>query len=122
MAIEVGQKNKKEMVVEENHCVSPAGYSDFKVLSTPSMIMLMEETCNESMAPCLDEGYASVGVHVDVYHTSSTFVGEKVWAESEVTAVEGRKATFKITAFDEGGEIGHGTHERSTINLKKMMG
>ena len=36
-------------------------------------------------------------------------------AEAEVTAVEGRKIAFAVRAYDEAGEIGHGTHERFAV-------
>lgn len=48
-------------------------------------------------------------------HSSATPIGMKVWAESTVTAVEGKKITFEVAAYDEAGEIGRGTHERFII-------
>ena len=45
----------------------------------------------------------------------------KVWANSLVTGVEGKKVTFQVTAFDEAGEIGHGTHERFLIRPQPFL-
>ncbi|MEG1404798.1 MAG: dihydrolipoamide acyltransferase, partial [Oscillospiraceae bacterium] len=69
----------------------------------------------------LDEGYGSVGTHVDVYHTGSTPLGMTVYAESEVIAVDGRRVTFKVTAHDDNGEISHGTHERFIVNIERFI-
>ena len=40
---------------------------------------------------------------------------------SEVTAVDGRKLTFAVTAYDEAGPIGKGTHERFIIQNDKFL-
>ena len=45
----------------------------------------------------------------------------KVTAESELIAIDGRKLTFKVTAFDEVGKIGEGIHERFIINNEKFQ-
>ena len=38
-----------------------------------------------------------------------------VTAEAEVTAVNGRELTFRVTASDGAGEIGSGTHKRFVV-------
>jgi predicted thioesterase len=45
----------------------------------------------------------------------------KVWAESEVTAVDGKKIVFSVTAFDECGQIGSGVHERFIISAERFL-
>ena len=44
-----------------------------------------------------------------------------VRAESVVTAVDGRKVTFSITAYDEAGEIGKAIHERVIIKADRFL-
>ena len=48
-------------------------------------------------------------------------MGLDVRAEAEVTAVEGKVITFEVKAFDEAGEIGHGTHKRVIVNTQKFL-
>ena len=43
-----------------------------KVFATGNMIVLMEWTCTQLLAPHLDPGEGSVGVHVDVSHLAAT--------------------------------------------------
>lgn len=45
----------------------------------------------------------------------------KVWAEAEVTAVEGRKLTYTVAAFDEAGPIGKGEHQRFIIQADRFL-
>jgi predicted thioesterase len=85
------------------------------------MIALMEKTCWMSVAGCLSEGQGTVGTLLDVKHTSATPVGMTVTCESELTAVEGRKLTFAIKAYDEKGPVGEGTHERFIVDSEKFM-
>ena len=40
------------------------------------------------------------------------------WAEAELTAVEGRKLTFAVSAYDQREKIGGGTHERFIIKKR----
>jgi fluoroacetyl-CoA thioesterase len=47
-------------------------------------------------------------------------VGHDVTAEAEVTKVDGRHITFKVTARDEMEEIGVGTHERAVIDRVRL--
>ena len=48
-------------------------------------------------------------------------MGMKVWAESRLTAIDGRKLTFEVRAFDECGLIGQGTHERVIIKRQRFL-
>ena len=44
-----------------------------------------------------------------------------VRAEATLTAVEGRKLSFEVKAYDEAGLIGEGTHERFLIERDRFM-
>ena len=62
-----------------------------------------------------------MGISLNIEHTSATPVGLEVRAEAVVTAVEGKVITFEVTAFDEIGQIGHGTHKRCIVNSQKFL-
>ena len=92
-----------------------------EVFATPMMISLIEQTCNESVLPYLDEGQGTVGTLVNVAHTSATPIGMRVWCESELVEVDRRRLVFKVKTFDECGPIGEGTHERFIIDTAKFF-
>ena len=81
----------------------------------------MEGAACEAIEACLPEGQTSVGTALNIAHISATPVGHEVRAEAEVTAVEGKKITFSLAAYDEAGEIGHGTHTRVIVNSQKFL-
>ena len=121
MAIEVGIQGLADALVEQADTAKEVGSGDLLVYATPCMVALMEGAAWESIAPYLAEGESSVGTKMDVTHLSATPVGMSVRAESVVTAVEGRKVTFSITAYDEAGEIGRATHERVVIKTERFL-
>lgn len=121
MSIETGLKGRSETVVTEQNTANAIGSGLVPVFATPYMIALMENASANSLLPYLAEGEGSVGTHLNVSHSSATPIGMKVWAESTVTAVEGKKITFEVAAYDEAGEIGRGTHERFIIKPEKFL-
>ena len=45
----------------------------------------------------------------------------KVWAETEVTAVNGKEIIFSVAAYDEKGQVGHGVHHRFIVDSERFM-
>ena len=82
---------------------------------------LMEGAACEAIEAALTEDQTTVGTALNIEHISATPVGLDVHAEATVTAVEGKVITFEVKAFDEAGEIGHGTHKRVIVNSQKFL-
>ena len=121
MSITIGLKGRSETVVTEHNTADAVGSGLVPVFATPYMIALMENAASTSLLPYLAADEGTVGTHLDVAHTSATPIGMKVWADAVVTAVDGKKITFEVSAFDEAGEIGRGTHERFIIRPEKFL-
>ena len=121
MSITIGLKGRSETVVTEHNTADAVGSCLVPVFATPYMIALMENAASTSLLPYLAADEGTVGTHLDVAHTSATPIGMKVWADAVVTAVDGKKITFEVSAFDEAGEIGRGTHERFIIRPEKFL-
>ena len=121
MSITIGLKGRSETVVTEHNTADAVGSGLVPVFATPYMIALMENAASTSLRPYLAADEGTVGTHLDVAHTSATPIGMKVWADAVVTAVDGKKITFEVSAFDEAGEIGRGTHERFIIRPEKFL-
>ena len=91
-----------------------------KVFATGFMIVLMEWTCTQLLAPHLDPGEGSLGTHVDVSHLAATPPGMTVAVDVECIEVAGRKVTFKVHAHDGLDLIGEGRHERVVVAWDKF--
>ena len=121
MTIETGIKGRKEYVVTPELTAAAVGSGLLEVYGTPYMIALMEETCHTSVAEFLEEGQGTVGISLSVKHTAATPVGMKVWCESNLVEVDGKRLVFKVHAFDEAGPIGEGEHQRFIIDNAKFL-
>jgi len=118
--VPVGAKGKFEQIVETKHLASQLDPSLAAVLSTPTMVAMMEQAAIEAIKPFLDAGESSVGMTIDVSHTAATPPGHRARAEAEVTKVEGRRLEFSVRAFDDVEQIGSGTHRRAVIDAAKF--
>ena len=121
MSFAVGSKGKAETVVTEANTAAAVGSGLVPVFATPYMIALMENAAVHAVQAGLEPGQGTVGTSLNVTHDAATPVGMKVWAEAELTAVEGKKLTFAVKAFDEAGPIGGGVHERFIITVDRFL-
>lgn len=119
--MEIGIKGNCELVVTDEISAKTMGSGTLDVLATPAMVALMEKTAWTSIQDKLEEGSGTVGISMNITHDAPTPLGMKVHCESELIAVDGRKLTFKVEAFDEKGSIGKGKHERFIINSSKFQ-
>ena len=121
MEITVGMKGEVSTLVEREDTAKEVGSGDLLVYATPCMVALMEGAACEAIADALGENQTTVGTGLSIEHSSATPVGLEVRAEAEVTAVAGKVITFSVTAHDEVGEIGKGTHTRVIVNSQKFL-
>lgn len=121
MEITVGMRAKVETLVEREDTALEVGSGSLLVYATPCMVALMEGAACEAIASALPDGKTSVGTMLNISHLSATPVGLEVYAEAEVTEVEGNTITFAVTAYDEAGKIGEGTHKRAVISSQRFL-
>ena len=121
MEITIGMKGTAESFVEREDTAKEVGSGSLLVYATPCMVALMEGAACEAIADAMKDTETTVGIMLNIEHISATPVGLDVRAEAEVTAVEGKVITFQVTAFDEAGEIGRGTHKRVIVNTQRFL-
>ena len=121
MSVTVGLKGRAETVVTDANTAQAACSGALPVFGTPFMCALMEEAAWKSIAPHLEPGQSTVGTRLNVSHDSATPVGMRVWAESEITQVDGKRLVLNVAAFDERGPIGQGVHERFIITDERFL-
>ena len=121
MPISIGLRGEATVAVTDANTAAALGSGSLRVFGTPAMLALMEQAACNALAAHLEPGQTSVGTHLDVSHEAATPVGLTVRAEAEVTAVEGRILTFRVTASDACGPIGQGTHQRCIIRQASFL-
>lgn len=91
------------------------------VFSTPYLILIMENAALNAIKKYLEAGESAVGTRVDVRHLVATPVGHEVIGHAEVTGTDGRRIFFRVWAMDGEEEIGTGTHERTVVDISRIV-
>lgn len=119
--IPIGARGTFDLVVTTEHLADR-----FKdqllppVLATPFLVLILENAALNALKPHLSPGMSALGTRVDVQHLAATPAGRRVSAEALVTAVDGRRIAFAVTARDGDEIIGRGTHERMLIDRQRF--
>lgn len=115
-----GLTGSTEILVGTRDTAPHVGSGRIKVLATPVMVSLMEEAALNAVEGLLPPGHQTVGTRLDITHVAATPVGMRVTARAELSKVDGRRLTFRVSARDEKELIGEGVHERIVVNLAKF--
>ncbi len=124
--LKVGLKSESRMVVTRDMLVPGAAgvFGDFSamppVLATMFLVGFLEETAIKCILPHQEAGQHSLGTDINVTHIAPTPEGMEIRAEAELVEVEGRSLRFRVTAWDNAGLIGEGTHRRATIDVARF--
>jgi len=112
---------KSTVKVTKEVTAAAVGSGLLPVFSTPSLIALMENAAVNALEGTLDEGVTTVGTMISIEHTAATPMGMEVTATATLIEQDGRAYTFEVTASDEVGEVGKGTHKRFAVKSDKFM-
>ena len=123
MEFEIKIGTTKERVIKTNSNQTTSFlWEGENVLSTPSMISEMEETCRLLLKDFVlkEKEWDSVGTIVDIKHIAMTPVGSTIRLKAIIDFVNNRRVMFNIEVFDDIEKIGEGKHERFIINVAKF--
>lgn len=119
-AFEVGMTHELKMKTGPEHSARHFYPNLPDVFATPFLGAFMERVSAELMDKQLQPGEQSVGVTMNLKHLAATPLGMEVRIVTKVAAVEGRKLTFELEAFDAVEKIGEASHERFVIVAEKF--
>jgi predicted thioesterase len=121
MTVVAGIEATHEFEVEGRLLTDVSGTLPSPVLSTPSMIGMMERTAAMLVAPHLPPGKATVGYEVCVKHVAAAQRGAHLTARARLEeVVEQRKLRFSVEVVGaDGRTIGIGSHERRVIDTSR---
>lgn len=113
--LEIGESYR----VEED--MSPP-HLPVKVLSTPAMVGLIEQTCLKLAQAHLDPGETTVGTHINISHTGPASAGETVEVRARLDSREKRRLGFVVEVVSPRGSISTGTHQRAVVDATRFGG
>lgn len=118
----VGLAAEQDFSIAQVHSAAQVGsgpaFSEdgsLEVLSTPSLVAFMECLAFRMLEERLPADLTSLGISVQVEHTAPTLVGRSVRVTAEICAVEGRRVTFQLQAWDDQEQVGTCTHTRVVV-------
>ena len=109
-----------EVVTEDNTAIKYAS-GTAPVYATPALVGLMEHAAVKAIGDQLPQGYSTVGISMNIKHTSATPVGMTVKAKAVLIDQDRRRLTFKIECYDDSGSVGEAVHERFIIEAAPFI-
>ncbi len=119
--LKIGDAGELAWIVDPTMTITLGGVPQATVFSTPSMIMLMEQSAREALRPFLEDTEESVGAEVHVEHTGAAVLGSTVRGVAKVVEVDGRRVGFEVSAHVGDREIGRGKHRRAVVQLDRLV-
>jgi predicted thioesterase len=111
----VGQNAIIRKVVQKSDAAGNYSNGLHDLLATPSCIDMVIKASVEAVNKYLPEGYITIGRAVEFSHDHPSMIGMAVNVKATLREIDGKRLLFDITAWDELGDVGHGTHERIVV-------
>lgn len=115
-----GASRTNRLTVDRERSIGFMG-EEGRVYGTPYLVRDIEHTCRDLLLEYGDAGEDSVGTDVAIKHLAPTLMGMSVEITVTVSAVDGRKVSFDVSAKDEVEPICTGTHGRFVVDVGKTI-
>ena len=113
-----GAAHVNRLTIDRDRTIDFMG-EEGRVYGTPFLVRDIEQTCRQLLLQYAEPGEDSVGMEIAVRHLAPTLLGMEVEITAKVTAVDGRKIAFEVSAKDQLEPIGTGTHARFVVDKTK---
>jgi len=105
----------RRYTVGPEHVAKHIEADGIRVLSTPSLVGFIEETCRIFWDQVLPEGYTTVGVRVDVHHLKPAALGSELEVRAAALHADEKRALFWVEVWSGKLFIGYALHERAIV-------
>ncbi len=119
--LKIGLTHTSTTVVDNSNTARQYGSGGIDVFATPAMVGLMENAAMTAVADDLPDGSTTVGAHISTSHIKPSKLGATIKATAILEEIDGRKLTFKVSACDDDGIIGEGSHIRYIVDIQRFM-
>jgi fluoroacetyl-CoA thioesterase len=117
----VGLSQEMSLIVTPDRTAKHLETGSASVLSTPSMVWLVEHNAQVLAQKHLPEGQTTVGAEILVRHLAPTPLGMKVTARVRIDEFDGRRIVFSAEVFDDKEKVGEGRHVRVIVDHARFM-
>lgn len=108
-------------LVGQRDLASAYGNPGVDVMSSMTLMTLLEQACIQALAPALGAGDMTVGARMEMDHLAPTPAGFTVTAVAQLTEVAGRKLVFSVQAHDGVDEVCRAVHTRFLVDKERFL-
>jgi predicted thioesterase len=119
--IKPGLTGQSSALVGRRDLASAYGNPGVDVMSSMTLMTLLEQACIKAIAPGMGPGDMTVGARMEMDHLAPTPEGFTVTASAELKEVAGRKLVFAINAHDGVDEVCRAVHVRFLVDQERFL-
>src|SRR5437660_11541261 len=119
--IPLGARGEAEQIREFQHTLTAHHRTLPPAYSTPAMVRLMETAAFNGLQPYCEDDEITVGTSIHVEHRAASGIGARIKAEAVLESFDGRFYTVRVTASDNGREIGRGAVGRAVVRMGNFI-
>lgn len=119
--LSIGQNAMIRQVVQKSDTASNYSKELNELLATPACVGMAIKASVETVDQYLPEGFVSIGHSTEFTHTAPTSLGMTITIKASIIALTDHEVTLQILAWDDQGEVGHGTHKRAVVNHEALL-
>ncbi len=113
--IKPGRKGTASHTVKRDDLASSFGNPGVDVMSSMTLMTLLEHSAIAALQGALGPGEFTVGARMEMDHLAPTPEGFTVTAQAELSEVKGPKLVFNITAHDGAEMVARAVHVRFVV-------
>ncbi len=121
MALQTGLSARIELEVDEADTAESLRTGSVPVLATPRLIALCEEATCRALDGQLPGNCTSVAKRLQFDHLVPVGVGGKVWAETTLDRIEGRRLVFTLSVSESAGLVAAGKLVRVVVDRESFL-
>ena len=119
--LDPGAEGRWQVVPGADDTAAAIGNTGVVVVSSQALIGFLEQASHLAVCQAFEPGEISVGVRVAVDHVGPAYAGQAVDCHARLTAVDGHRLTFAVTATQDGRQVMTGTHVRAVVELERFL-
>ncbi|BEQ13420.1 thioesterase family protein [Desulfoferula mesophila] len=116
-----GLKGQLGKLVETADLASAYGNPGVDVLSSMTLMTLLEGSCLRAIEGGLEPGQMTVGARMEMDHLAPTPASFTVTATAELLEVKGPKLVFAVSAHDGVEQVARGRHVRFVVEHERFF-
>lgn len=119
--ISPGLKGEMNCLVGQGDLASAYGNPGVEVMSSMTLMTLLEQACLAALEGWLGPDEVSVGARMEMDHLSPTPEGFSVKASAKLAEVKGPKLVFELNATDGVNQVARAVHIRYIVDRRNFL-